>query len=304
MEQYLSGTILARRASINTEYRIIRKSDHAVRWVLELGTLFFYCDKAISMIGTIQDITERKQMETETRRLRNELFHMDRVARMGEMASSLAHELNQPLGAILRNAEAAELFLQDPSPDLEEIRTILADIRADDQRAGAVIDRMRGLMKRREVERRLLDLNVLVGEVVALVRSDAELRRVRLVLETNPALPPVQGDRVQLQQVLLNLVLNALDALNDNLPESRLVTLRTQPAGASIEVSVSDQGHGIPADKLVRVFEPFYTSKPNGLGMGLAISRSIIEAHGGRLWAENKAEGGAVFTFALPVTDP
>ena len=239
-----------------------------------------------------------------TRQHQAELAHVARVSNLGQLASSLAHELNQPLGAILRNAEAAELFLQDPSPDLEEIRTILADIRADDQRAGAVIDRMRGLMKRREVERRLLDLNVLVGEVVALVRSDAELRRVRLVLETNPALPPVQGDRVQLQQVLLNLVLNALDALNDNLPESRLVTLRTQPAGASIEVSVSDQGHGIPADKLVRVFEPFYTSKPNGLGMGLAISRSIIEAHGGRLWAENKAEGGAVFTFALPVTDP
>ena len=231
---------------------------------------------------------------------RNELAHVTRVSTMGQLASSLAHELNQPLGAILRNAEAAELFLQDPSPDLDEVRAILADIRKDDQRAGEVIDRMRALMKRREAERRRLDLNLLAGEVVTLVRPDAEKRRVRLALETDPALPPVHGDRVQLQQVLLNLLLNAMDALDDNPPARRLVTVRARPVGATVEVAVSDNGHGIPADKLLRVFEPFFTSKPNGLGMGLAISRSIIEAHGGRLWAENNEAGGATFTFTLP----
>jgi two-component system sensor kinase FixL len=238
-----------------------------------------------------------------TRQHQAELAHVARVSNMGQLASSLAHELNQPLGAILHNAEAAELFLQDPSPDLDELRAILADIRKDDQRAGAVIDRMRGLMKRREVERRRLDLNLLAGEVVALVRPDAEMRRVRLALETDPDLPPVHGDRVQLQQVVLHLLLNALDALSDNPPESPLVTVRTQPAGTTVEITVSDNGHSIAADKLWRVFEPFYTSKTNGLGMGLAISRSIVEAHGGRLRAESNANGGATFIFTLPAAE-
>ena len=153
--------------------------------------------------GVDADVTERKRVEAEIQRQRNELAHVARVSAMGQLASSLAHELNQPLGAILRNAEAAELFLQDPSPDLDELRAILADIRKDDHRAGEVIDRMRAMMKRREFERRRLDLGVLVDEVGALVRADAERRRVRLAMETDAALPPVQGDRVQLQQVLL-----------------------------------------------------------------------------------------------------
>jgi signal transduction histidine kinase len=239
-----------------------------------------------------------------TRKQQAELAHLSRVTMLGELSGSLAHELNQPLGAIMRNAEAAELFLQDPSPDLDEVRAILADIRKDDQRAGEVIDRTRAFMKRREVERRLLDLNLLAGEVATLVRQDAEIRRVRLALETDPALPPVHGDRVQLQQVFLNLLLNAMDALNDNPPTGRRVAVRTRSAGATVEVSVSDNGHGIPADKLPRVFEPFFTTKPSGLGMGLAISRTIITAHGGRITAENNRHGGATFTFTLPVTKP
>jgi C4-dicarboxylate-specific signal transduction histidine kinase len=208
--------------------------------------------------------------------------------------------LNQPLGAILRNAEAAELFLQDPSPDLEEVRAILADIRKDDQRAGEVIDRMRVLMKRREVQHSLLDLNLLAGEVISLVRPDADSRKVRLALEPVSSLPPVRGDRVQLQQVLLNLLLNAMDAVNDSAPDGRRVTVRLLAAGTQVEVAVSDTGHAIPRDKLARVFEPFFTTKPNGLGMGLAISQTIIAAHGGRLTAENNRNGGATFRVLLP----
>ena len=249
------------------------------------------------------DLTNRKQSELEIGQQRNELAHIARVSTMGQLASSLAHELNQPLSAILRNAEAAELFLQESSPDLDEVRAILADIRKDDQRAGEVIDRSRALIKRREVERGLLDVNLLAGEVVALVRTDAEARRVRLALETDPALPPVLGDRVQLQQVLLNLLLNAMDAVKDNPPAKRRVAVRARPASTTVEVTVSDEGHGIPVDELPRVFEPFFTSKPNGLGMGLVISRSIIEAHRGRLWAENNPAGGAMFTFALPAAE-
>jgi len=180
------------------------------------------------------------------------------------------------------------------------VRAILADIRKDDQRAGAVLDRIRSLMKRREVQRSLLDLSLLAGEVIALVRPEADSRKVRLALDPVSSLPPVRGDRVQLQQVLLNLLLNAMDAVNGSATDShRVATVRVQAAGTQVEVAVSDTGHGIPMDKLAHVFEPFYSSKPNGLGMGLTISRSIIAAHGGRLWAENNEAGGATFTFTL-----
>ena len=230
-----------------------------------------------------------------------EVAHVGRVAVMGELASSLAHELNQPLGAILRNAEAAELFLQTTSPDLEEVRAILADIRSDDQRAGAVIERMRSLMKRRPVESGLIDLSLLAAEAISLVRPDADTRKVRLSFEPVPSLPPVPGDRIQLQQVLLNLLLNALDAVKESASDNRLVTVRLRAEDRHVEVAVSDTGHGIPADKLAHIFEPFFTTKPNGLGMGLPISCRIIEAHGGRLWAENNLGGGATFLFCLPV---
>jgi len=285
------------------EYRVMLP-EGTERWITARGRV--YSDengKPIRMLGAAIDITERKHSESQIEQQRNELAHVARVSAMGHLASSLAHELDQPLGAILRNAEAGELFLQDPSPDLEELRAILADIRKDDQRAGEVIDRVRDLMKARKFERNSLDLSLLVGNVAALVRQDMDKRRVRLVLETDSALPPVFGDRVQMQQVLLNLLLNAMDALDGNSPEKRLVTVRARHIRETVEVAVSDTGHGIPADKLLRVFEPFFSSKPNGLGMGLAISRSIIEAHGGRLWAENNEAGGATFIFSLPRTE-
>jgi PAS domain S-box-containing protein len=250
-----------------------------------------------------RDVTEAKRVEDELARQRAELAHVTRMSTMGQLASSLAHELNQPLGAILRNAEAAELFLQDPSPDLEEVRAILADIRSDDQRAGEVIDRVRSFIKGRVVERGLLSLSQLAGEVLALVRPDAEMRRIRLAWQSGPPLPSVCGDRVQLQQVLLNLILNAMDAASENPPDSRLVTLQVSSAGATVHLSVSDNGHGIAAERLPLLFEPFSTSKPNGLGMGLAISRSIIEAHGGRLWGTNQPAGGATFTFSLAAAE-
>ena len=252
------------------------------------------------MTGLSLDITDRKQAEQEIVHQRIELAHVARVSAMGELAASLAHELNQPLGAILRNAEAAELFLQASPPDLEEVRAILADIRKDDQRAGAVIDRMRSLLKKRKLEHSLLDMNVLADEVIALVRPEADSRNVRLALEPVSSLPPVSGDRVQLQQVLLNLLLNAMDAMDDSASDGRRITVRVQAAGAQVEVAVSDTGHGIPADKLVHVFEPFFSTKPNGLGMGLAISRRIIEAIGGNIRAKNNEAGGATIAFTLP----
>jgi PAS domain S-box-containing protein len=253
--------------------------------------------------GFFQDITERKQSEFEILNQRHQLAHVARVSTMGELATSLAHELSQPLGAILRNAEAAELILQVSPPDLEEVRDILADIQKDDQRAGAVIDRMRSLLKRREVEHRLLDLNQLAHEVITLVGPEAGARKVRMALDPASSLALVRGDRIQLQQVLLNLLLNAMDAINDPAPDDRRVTVRIQAAGTQVEVAVSDTGHGIPADKLAQVFEPFFTTKSNGLGVGLAITRKIIEAHGGSIRAENAPDGGATFCFTLPVAN-
>jgi two-component system sensor kinase FixL len=255
------------------------------------------------MTGVSLDITERKQAEQENEQKRNELAYVARVSTMNQLASSLAHELNQPLGAIMRNAEAGELFLQDPSPDLDEIRAILADIRRDDQRAGAVIDRMRSQLKRREVEHNLLDLNLLAGEVIALVFPEADARKVRIVLNPVSSLPQVRGDRVQLQQVLLNILINAMDAMNDSAPDDRRITVLIQAVDTQVEVAVSDSGCGMPADKLSHVFEPFFSTKPNGLGMGLAISRSIIEAHRGSIRAKNNEAGGATFTITLPAAE-
>jgi two-component system sensor kinase FixL len=281
--------------SFENRYRCKDGTYRSLEWsAAPVGSLIY---------AAARDVTERKQAEQKIVQQRNELAHLTRISTMGQLASSLAHELNQPLGAILHNTEAGELFLKDPSPDLDELRAILADIRKDSQRAGEVIDQMRAFIRQREPERRHLDLNLLVSDVLTLLRPDAEKRGVRLALETDPALPPVHGDRVQLQQVLLNLLLNAVDTLNDNPPSRRLVTVRARAVGATVEVSVSDSGPGIPADRLPRIFEPFYTSKPNGLGMGLAISRGIIEAHGGRLWAKNNAEHGATFTFSVAMAE-
>jgi signal transduction histidine kinase len=223
---------------------------------------------------------------------------------MGQLASALAHEINQPLGAILRNAEAAELFMQDASPDLDEIRAIVADIRKDDQRAGAVIDRMRGLLKRQPLNTRELDVSELVGDVRALVRADAAARQVKLEVHVPGDLPPVRGDRVHLQQVLLNVILNGMDALDGTSgTENRISVIVSRNGNQTVEIAVSDTGSGIPADKLAHIFDPFFTTKPNGMGMGLPISRTIIEAHGGRFWAENNASGGATFRFTLPIAE-
>src|SRR6266550_2053121 len=251
-----------------------------------------------------RDITERQQAQLEMRRLQDEIAHVGRVSMMGQLASALAHEINQPLGAILRNAEAAELFLQSKTPDLEEIRAILADIRADDQRAGSVIERMRALLKRHVLDTQLLDLTELVGDVAKLARTDAATRHVKLTVNLPANLPSVRGDRVHLQQVLLNLILNGMDALNRADQENRRVTVSARvDAARTVEIAVSDTGHGIAAEKLAQVFDPFFTTKPDGMGMGLPISRTIVESHGGRLWAENNDGTGATFRFTLPVAE-
>jgi two-component system sensor kinase FixL len=268
---------------------------------VEIGLSPIESTEGVLVLAAIVDITARKAAEAEAVRQRAELAHFGRVSTMGQLASALAHELNQPLGAILRNAEAAELFLGQSPPDLEEVGAILGDIRKDDRRAGDVIDRMRALLKRREPERASLSIDGLVDDVMVLVQPDALSRKVTLRIEVPKGLPLVRGDRVQLQQVLLNLILNGMDAMGEIPAEERRLVVRARQSGErAIEVAVEDAGRGVPEAKLARLFEPFFTTKPEGMGLGLPISFSIIEAHGGRIWAESRSTG-ATFFFTLPV---
>jgi PAS domain S-box-containing protein len=286
------------------DYRLMLP-DGSTRWVSSQGRVEFDVTGEPFLIrGAVRDVTERKQAEQEAQLLRQDIAHAGRVSMMGQLASGLAHEINQPLAAILRNAEAAELFLQHSSPDLDEIRAILSDIRSDDERAGQIIDRLRGQLKRQTLDTGRLDVGALVGEVAALVRIDAATRQVKLDIEVPAGLPHVRGDRVQIQQVLLNLLLNGMDALHGTKPEDRRVNVTARLNGAQlIEIAVGDAGQGIPADTLARIFDPFFTTKPDGMGIGLAVSRTIVEAHTGRLWAENRNGGGAVFRFTLPIAE-
>jgi signal transduction histidine kinase len=243
----------------------------------------------------------RHNAETESRKRMTELAHVNRQATTGELSSSIAHELNQPLGSILANAETAELILKSDKPDLDEIREILADIRRDDQRAGEVIRRLRGFLKRAPFETRDIDLNEIMGEAFGFLSVQASARNVALYLQTAPGALRIKGDPIQLQQVVLNLVVNAMDAMA-TIPYGRTVIGRTELNGeSSAVISISDSGPGIPADKLAQVFDPFFTTKDQGMGIGLSIARTIVLAHKGHIWAENQSGGGAAFHFTLPL---
>ncbi|MBV9726628.1 MAG: hypothetical protein JO299_15820 [Gammaproteobacteria bacterium] len=242
-----------------------------------------------------------RETRQELEELRSELARAGRVTALGQLASALAHELSQPLGAILRNAEAAEIHLNNPSPDLEELRAIVSDIRKDDRRAGDVIEQMRALIKRRTLQVHPLALNELVQDVISLLHSDAVARHVALDCAVAPGLPLVAGDRVHLSQVLLNLIMNGMDAIQSSAALTKRVVIeaRSKEEG-KVEVTVTDSGPGLPEGVIDKVFDPFYTTKSGGLGMGLPISRTIIEAHGGKLWAEHAAGGrGLTFRFTL-----
>jgi signal transduction histidine kinase len=257
--------------------------------------------QAITIVALLVQRRQQQRAEAQIERQRTELAHVSRVSTMGQLASALTHELNQPLGAILRNAEAAEIFLQNNPPNLEEVRAILTDIRRDDKRAGNVIDRMRALYKRRSLVLNPLDLRELVEDTLALTRADAAAREIRLTAQIPPHYPAAQGDRIHLQQVLLNLILNGMDAMT-GVPKARrsLVVRLSETKNGNLRVEVMDQGTGIAPEDAARIFEPFFTTKLNGMGMGLAISQTIIEAHGGEIWVDSRLAEGTTFTFILP----
>ena len=243
----------------------------------------------------------RANAERESRNHLAELAHANRQATAGELSSTIAHEINQPLGTILTNTETAELILNSPSPDLSEVKEILADIRRDDIRASEIIHRMRSFLRRTPFEDNVIDLNDTVRKVFDFLSAQASARKVALYVEPSREPLQVRGDQVQLQQVIMNLVVNSMDAMAA-IPNGRAVIGRTEVnGGSSAVVSILDSGSGIPAEKLNEVFDPFFTTKKQGMGIGLSISRTIVQAHKGCIWAENQKEGGAVFRVSLPL---
>jgi C4-dicarboxylate-specific signal transduction histidine kinase len=264
-----------------------------------------------SVIGRIVHLAsiavEREQSEEALRKAQADLTHVSRVTTMGELVASIAHEVNQPLTAVVNNASASISLLPKNAPNVKEVREALTEIIDDANRASEVITRIRQLAKKAPIEKSLLDLRDVVQDVLALARYESATRQITIGTDLSYDLPSVFGDRVQLQQVLLNLVMNGMDAMNEVKETKRLIIIsvkcQTQDEMPMLLLSVQDSGIGFKPKEMDRLFEAFYTTKPNGLGLGLAISHSIIEAHGGRLWAEPNQGSGATFMFSLPTAD-
>jgi PAS domain S-box-containing protein len=300
--QELFARCESQKTDYEADYRIVLP-DGTIKHLHAVGhPVLSQSGELVEMIGTAIDVTERKRAEEERERLHQletDLAHMNRVTMLGELASSLAHELNQPIAAAITSANACLRWLAHNPPDLERARAAVTRIENDGSRAAEIIQRLRAFYKTgAPPKRELVDLNQVVVEMLALLRNEADRHSISLRTKLALQLPQIMADRVQLQQVLMNLLLNGIEAMMDGPGE---LTVRSQcTEGGLLLISVSDTGVGLPSEHLERLFNAFYTTKPQGTGMGLAISRSIIEAHGGRLWATANAERGATFHFTLP----
>ncbi|MEZ0275467.1 MAG: sensor histidine kinase [Roseimicrobium sp.] len=282
----------------NHEMVLRTRAGNEITTMLSLETITIH-DEACC-IAILHDITDQRQMEE----IRQSMVHVSRLALVGELTASIAHEINQPLGAILSNAEAAEMLMEKKDPPLDDIRQILADIRKDDLRASQVIRHIRTLVRRSPLQLMPVQANDVVADVLKLLSTDAQRRGMLLRSELAPDAPVVPADRVHLQQVLINLIVNAMDAMKSTPSSGPAVLVQTRREGAGVSVSVRDHGHGIPENRLPQIFESFFTTKVEGMGLGLAMARSIVEAHRGSIAARNHPEGGAVFTFSLPGAQP
>jgi two-component system, LuxR family, sensor kinase FixL len=292
---------MAHASTVRTPRDLLARRKDGTEFAVEVGFNTVQFEDAEAVLAVIVDRTERHELY----RRQQELAHLTRVSTIGELAASLAHELNQPLTAILSNAQAAQRFMATDPVDLAEVREILKDIVHDNNRASEVIRRIRSLLKKGEPEFASLDPVAVVRDTVQLLHNVAIMRgmRVSVHFDVNPA--TVYGDKVQLQQVMFNLLLNAFDAMDGRPAKDRRVTVFIMlESPLVVRVAVRDRGAGLPNDRLAIIFNPFVTSKPEGLGLGLSISRTIVEMHRGRLWAENNADQGATFYFTLPVGVP
>jgi C4-dicarboxylate-specific signal transduction histidine kinase len=304
-EKAIAGAV-ADGCDYNIIHRVIR-ADGTARWIAARGrAIYSATGQPLKMMGASFDITERRQRALETEGHRQELAHLGRVALMGEMASSLAHELNQPLTAIVTNAAAGQRFLDRGVIDARELHELLLDIALDGQRAGKIIRGIREMVRKGNPNREPVDMNQVVKDVVRLTNSDAVRNGCVLVIELDSQLPPVEADAVQLQQVLLNLIFNAFDAMQATPLHLRRVVLSTTSLGptsqanGAVRTTVRDFGTGFPEKTRQHIFEHFFSTKKEGLGMGLAIARSIVESFDGVLDATNAIDGGAILHFTLP----
>jgi len=285
------------RRALDFEHRLLT-TDGQVKHVHIVGhPAFDEAGNLVEFVGSVMDVTERCRADQE----RQAIAHVNRITTMGQLTASIAHEVNQPLAGAVSSAHAALHWLEAQPPNLEETRQSLAAIVTDGNRAAEIIQRIRNLVKRAPSRNDQLDINELILEVIALARSEVQRSGVSLQTRLAPDLPLVEGDRVQLQQVMLNLILNAVEALSGVSEGSRDLLISSEDGGADgVRVAVQDSGPGLIPESVHRLFEAFYTTKPTGMGMGLVICRSIIEAHGGRLWATANEPRGAVFQFSLP----
>jgi two-component system, LuxR family, sensor kinase FixL len=292
--------LAARREIRNIERDVVSKSGEHRALLIHLKQVSI---QSSTVLYSCRDVTERKHAEDELRTARLDLVPASRLALLGELMASIAHQINQPLTSILANASAGLMHLDHPTqPEGREIlREILGDVHERARLAGDTIDRLRSLAGKRPLERQALNVNDVVTDILRFISGDARRRGVAVHTELRPTLPTISADRVSLQQVVLNLVLNAMDAMDHLEPADRQVVIRTHHTDHAVEVAVIDRGHGIPSDRLPRLFDAFFTTKRDGIGLGLPVARSIVEAHGGRIWAEDLGGLGASFRLNLPI---
>ena len=284
------------------QYRI-QRPDEEIRWIEHSCQPVFDQDgNNLGVSVSNEDITEKELYKSEKNKLQSELIHMERIVTISALSFALAHEINQPLTSIRSYAQAALRFMNKDQPEYDNIRVALQGIVTDNKRATAVVNQLRNMVKKETEHSEVLEINSIIKNVLDLIKSELVLRNASLNLDLHPISPVVYGNLIQIQQVLINLLTNGLDAMDDQVIEKRVLIISTRIENSKdMAVSISDSGRGISPDKLDKIFAPFHSTKSKGLGLGLTICKSIIETHGGKIRAENNPNGGAIFSFILPL---